>query len=178
MSENAQRVGILVITIIFLVTTVGVALYAIIFSNNDSTQLSEAELQQLVDNQEQEQQVQQRSIDGFTPVDNVPELKVEDITVGTGAVAAEGDTVTVDYIGVLATTGAGFDNSIDRGEPATFGLNQVIEGWQKGIPGMKEGGKRRLYIPAAQAYGESSPSPLIPANSDLVFDVTLIKVGQ
>ncbi|HPR10068.1 MAG TPA: FKBP-type peptidyl-prolyl cis-trans isomerase [Candidatus Saccharibacteria bacterium] len=117
-------------------------------------------------------------MEGFTPVASVPELKTEDLVVGTGAEAKPGDTVTVDYIGVLAATGAGFDNSIDRGQPATFGLGQVIVGWQEGIPGMKEGGKRRLYIPAAKAYGEQSPSPLIPANSDLVFDVTLIKVGQ
>ncbi|MCU0667136.1 MAG: FKBP-type peptidyl-prolyl cis-trans isomerase [Patescibacteria group bacterium] len=120
----------------------------------------------------------QRQIEGFTPVDSVTELKTEDLQVGAGAEAKAGDTVTVDYVGVLAKTGAGFDNSIDRGQPATFGLDQVIAGWQQGIPGMKEGGKRRLYIPAALAYGEQSPSALIPANSDLVFDVTLIKVGQ
>lgn len=178
MSENAQRVGILVITLIFLVTTIGIALYAIIFSDSGGDQLSDAELQQLLEQQQEEEVQPQRGIEGFEPVSEVTELKLEDKVVGTGAEVKDGDTVTVDYIGVLASTGEGFDNSIDRGQPATFPLSGVIEGWQKGIPGMKEGGTRWLYIPAEQAYGESSPSPLIPANSDLVFEVKLIKVGE
>ena len=181
MSETAQRVGILLITLLFVGTTVGVTAYAIYAnsSQDDAQTISQEELDKLTQQSKEEQQVQeQRQIEGFSPVANVPELKTEDLVVGTGAEAKPGDTVTVDYVGVLAATGAGFDNSIDRGQPATFGLGQVIVGWQEGIPGMKEGGKRRLYIPAAKAYGEQSPSPLIPANSDLVFDVTLIKVGQ
>lgn len=179
MSENAQRVGIILITLLFVGTTIGATAYAIYANNQDNNQtISQEELDKLTQEQPQEEQVEQRSIEGFTPVASVPELKTEDLIVGTGAEAQAGDTVTVDYIGVLASTGAGFDNSIDRGQPATFPLDQVIVGWQEGIPGMKEGGKRRLYIPAAKAYGEQSPSPLIPANSDLVFDVTLIKVGE
>jgi FKBP-type peptidyl-prolyl cis-trans isomerase len=62
------------------------------------------------------------------------------------------------------------------GRPATFPLSHVIEGWQKGVPGMKVGGTRRLIIPAAQAYGSSSPSASIPPNSDLVFDIELVSV--
>lgn len=179
MSENAQRIGIILITLLFVGTTVGATAYAIYANNKDSGQtLSQEEIDKIAKDQPQEEQVEQRTIDGFTPVAEVTALKTEDLVVGTGAEAKAGDTVTVDYIGVLASTGAGFDNSIDRGQPATFPLDQVIVGWQEGIPGMKEGGKRRLYIPAAKAYGEQSPSPLIPANSDLVFDVTLIKVGQ
>jgi len=178
MSEKMQRIGILLIAVIFFITTIGIALYSIIFSNNNNDTLSEAELQKLLQQQKEEPKVAQRTIDGFTPISGVTEIKTEDLVVGTGAEAKPGDTVTVDYIGVLASTGAGFDNSIDRGQPATFGLDQVIVGWQEGIPGMKEGGKRRLIIPAEKAYGNQSPSELIPANSDLVFDVTLIKVGQ
>lgn len=174
MSENAQRVGILVIAVSFLAITVLGSIYFIIENNNNNNVVSQEDINALT----QEDTVEQRKIDGFTPVSSVPTLKTEDIVVGTGAIAKDGDTVTVNYIGVLAATGDGFDNSYDRGQAATFPLNQVIEGWQKGIPGMKEGGKRRLYIPAAQAYGEASPSPLIPANSDLVFDVELIKVGE
>ena len=180
MSETAQRVGIILITLLFLGTTIGATAYAIYANNQDNNAqtLSQEELDKLTQEQPQEEQVEQRTIDGFTPVGQVAELKTEDLVVGTGAEAKANETVTVDYIGVLASTGAGFDNSIDRGQPATFPLDQVIIGWQEGIPGMKEGGKRRLYIPAAKAYGEQSPSPLIPANSDLVFDVTLIKVGE
>jgi len=179
MSENAQRIGIILITLLFVGTTVGATAYAIYANNQDSGQtLSQEELDKLTQEQPQEEQVEQRTIEGFTPVAEVTTLKTEDLVVGTGAEAKAGDTVTVDYIGVLANTGAGFDNSIDRGQPATFPLDQVIVGWQEGIPGMKEGGKRRLYIPADKAYGDQSPSPLIPANSALVFDVTLIKVGE
>ena len=62
------------------------------------------------------------------------------------------------------------------GRPITFPLNGVIQGWQDGVPGMKVGGTRRLLIPAAQAYGSASPSPSIPANSDLVFDIELVEI--
>jgi peptidylprolyl isomerase len=70
-----------------------------------------------------------------------------------------------------------FQSSKDMGRPATFGLNQVIAGWTQGVPGMKVGGTRRLIIPAAQAYGSSSPSANIPANSDLVFDIELSAIA-
>ncbi|RYF29339.1 MAG: hypothetical protein EOO17_01835 [Chloroflexi bacterium] len=63
------------------------------------------------------------------------------------------------------------------GNPITFGLNQVIKGWTDGVPGMKVGGTRRLIIPAAQAYGASSPASNIPANSDLVFDIELTAIS-
>ena len=66
-----------------------------------------------------------------------------------------------------------FESSLDSGQQATYGLNQFIQGWTEGLVGMKEGGVRRLVIPAAKAYGENPPSADIPANADLVFDVTL-----
>lgn len=115
---------------------------------------------------------------GFTPVSSVPELKSEDLQVGTGAaVQSVNDTVTADYTGALASTGVIFQSSLDSGQPFTTQLTNVIPGWQKGMIGMKEGGKRRLLIPAALAYGSQSQAG-IPANSDLVFDITLHKVGQ
>jgi len=118
-------------------------------------------------------------LQNFTPVSNIPSLKTEDTTVGTGQEVKAGDTVTVDYTGAVAATGIVFQSSLDTGNPVTFPLNNVIEGWQKGIPGMKVGGTRRLLIPAAQAYGANPPANSgIPANADLVFDVTLHKIGQ
>ena len=114
----------------------------------------------------------------FTPVPQITELKTEDKSPGNGQEAKATDTVTVLYTGALAKTGIIFESTQDSGQPATFPLNQVIKGWTEGIPGMKVGGTRRLYIPAALAYGAQSPSPSIPANSDLVFDVTLLKVGK
>ena len=69
-----------------------------------------------------------------------------------------------------------FQSSLDFGQPATFGLNQVISGWTQGVPGMKIGGKRRLIIPSAMAYGSQRAAANIPPNSDLVFDIELIAI--
>jgi FKBP-type peptidyl-prolyl cis-trans isomerase len=116
---------------------------------------------------------------GFTPVASVPQLQEIDTTPGTGAVVKASDTVTVDYTGAVASTGVIFQSSKDSGQPVSFPLNQVIAGWTQGIPGMKVGGTRRLLIPAALAYGANPPSGSgIPANADLVFDVTLHSIGK
>lgn len=114
---------------------------------------------------------------GFTPVSSVTSLQKIDTTPGTGETVKKGATITVDYTGALASTGVIFESSKDSGQPATFPLDQVIKGWTEGIPGMQVGGTRRLVIPASLAYGSQSKST-IPANSDLVFDVTLIKIDK
>jgi FKBP-type peptidyl-prolyl cis-trans isomerase len=117
-------------------------------------------------------------MENFTPTTDVPKLEIQDLTVGTGAEVKAGDTVTVDYTGAVAATGVIFQSSLDSGQPVTFGLSQVIQGWTNGVPGMKVGGTRRLTIPAAQAYGANPPSGSgIPANANLVFDITLHKIG-
>ena len=105
-------------------------------------------------------------------------LKVEDIKIGTGQEAATGMTVEVHYTGWL-TNGDKFDSSLDRGRPFSFGLGlrQVIKGWDQGVVGMKEGGKRRLTIPPELGYGSREMGP-IPANSTLVFEVELLKAGD
>ncbi len=105
-------------------------------------------------------------------------LKIEDIEVGTGQEAATGMTVEVHYTGWL-TNGFKFDSSLDRGQPFSFGLGlrQVIKGWDQGVVGMKEGGKRRLTIPPELGYG-SREMGSIPANSTLIFEVELLKVGD
>ena len=115
---------------------------------------------------------------GFTPVDSVPKLQIIDTKVGTGAVAKSSSTVSVLYTGAIASTGIIFQSSLDNGpSPVTFPLNQVIQGWQQGIPGMKVGGVRQLLIPASLAYGANPPSGSnIPANADLVFNITLLNV--
>ena len=103
-------------------------------------------------------------------------LTVFELCPGDGEAAAAADTVTVDYVGVSLSTGEVFDSSFSRGAPATFGLNQVIEGWQEGLVGMQEGGTRLLVIPPEQAYGEVSPGPGIAPNDTLIFVVDLIDV--
>ncbi len=116
---------------------------------------------------------------GFEPTSSIPALKTVDIKVGKGDAASAKSTVTVNYTGAVAATGIIFQSSLDSGQPATFPLNQVIKGWSEGIPGMKAGGVRRLLIPAALAYGANPPQGSgIPANADLVFDVTLIKIDK
>jgi len=115
----------------------------------------------------------------FTPMASISQLQEVDTVPGTGAEVKAGDTVTVDYTGAVAATGVIFQSSKDSGQPVSFGLSQVIAGWSQGIPGMKVGGTRRLLIPAALAYGANPPQGSgIPANADLVFDVTLHKIGQ
>lgn len=114
---------------------------------------------------------------GFAPVASIAQLQAVDTTPGTGDTVKAGDTVNVDYTGAVAATGVIFQSSLDSGQPVSFGLAQVIKGWTDGIPGMKVGGTRRLLIPAALAYGANPPQGSgIPANADLVFDVTLHSV--
>ncbi len=99
-----------------------------------------------------------------------------DITVGTGAAAKAGDTLTVNYCGVGLGTKAVFDSSWTRGEPATFPLDGLIPGWQEGLPGMQVGGQRLLVIPSELGYGEQGTQG-IPPNETLVFVVQLESIG-
>lgn len=112
----------------------------------------------------------------FTAVKLVPELQIIDIVIGDGPTVVAGDTITAHYTGALAADGTIFQSSHDFGDPATFGLNQVISGWTQGVPGMKVGGTRRLVIPSAMAYGSQRAAANIPPNSDLVFDIELIAI--
>ena len=95
---------------------------------------------------------------------------------GTGKAPLATDQVTVHYTGYLLN-GTKFDSSVDRGQPATFGLNQVIRGWTEGLQLMKEGGKTKFIIPSELGYGANGAGGVIPPNAWLVFDVELIKVN-
>jgi len=120
------------------------------------------------------------------PVVTVPtgpaptKLVTKDLVTGTGQTAKAGDTVTVNYVGVLYKTGKEFDSSWSRNQPFTTALSNgsVIPGWVQGIPGMKVGGRRELIIPASLAYGKQGSPPTIPPNSPLVFVVDLISVSS
>lgn len=105
-------------------------------------------------------------------------LIVQDLIVGTGTEAKSGDSVTVQYVGVLFANGKEFDSSWKAGKPFTFDLGSggVIAGWDQGVEGMKVGGRRRLIIPADLAYGAAGSPPTIPANAALIFDVDLVSV--
>lgn len=107
------------------------------------------------------------------------ELETVDLKEGTGPELALGDCISVHYRLSLAdgTPVSGNNTFEDLGEPIAFELvvGGLIDGWTNGLPGMKEGGYRRLHVPAAQAYGDTA-RPGIPANSDLIFDVELVKI--
>ena len=106
------------------------------------------------------------------------ELLIEELVVGDGDEAVKGQNVTVHYTGWLAN-GTKFDSSKDRGEPFVFalGAGQVIKGWDRGVAGMKVGGKRKLTIPAELGYGSRGAGGVIPPNATLRFEVELLKVG-
>ena len=112
-----------------------------------------------------------------TPSGDPPaELETVDIVKGKGKAAKKGDIVDVQYVGNSWSTGKQFDASWDRGtQPFTFplGAGQVIPGWDQGVAGMKEGGRRLLVIPSELAYGDQSPSPEIGPGETLVFVVDL-----
>jgi len=110
------------------------------------------------------------------PTDQPPaKLESRDLVVGNGAVVASNSTVTVHYLLMGWKSGKIIDSSWSRGNPATFGLNQVIPGWQQGMPGMKVGGRRELLVPPSLGYGEMGSGPVGP-NETLIFVVDLISV--
>jgi peptidylprolyl isomerase len=101
---------------------------------------------------------------------------IHDLRVGTGAAATSDSTVTVQYVGVAWSTKKEFDESWDKGGPVSFPLSQVVKGWQQGIPGMREGGRRELIIPPSLGYGAAGYPPDIGPNETLVFVIDLVKV--
>jgi peptidylprolyl isomerase len=108
-------------------------------------------------------------------------LEYIDLKLGAGTEAKKGNKVAVQYVGTLKANGTEFDSSRKHGgEPFVFelGAGRVIKGWEEGVLGMREGGKRKLIIPANLAYGNKPMGDMIPANSDLVFEVDLEKVEK
>lgn len=184
MKTLVGRIGAIIFVILFLITSVGFSLLVIwqTHEQNKKSNKQTSEVQQAMQNEnnvKKENQLQGTKLSNFTPISKIDSLKTEDTKVGTGAEVQTKDTVTVNYTGAVASTGIIFQSSLDTGQPVAFPLNQVIKGWTNGIPGMKVGGTRRLMIPAAEAYGANPPAGSgIPPNADLVFDVTLIKIGK
>jgi peptidylprolyl isomerase len=114
-----------------------------------------------------------------TPGGDIPfELGVEDIVVGDGDEAIRGKKVSVHYVGVAFSTGEEFDASWNRGQPLEFklGKGQVIPGWDAGVVGMRVGGRRKLTIPSAMAYGARGAGGVIEPHEPLVFVVDLLSV--
>lgn len=184
-SEHARRIFILTIVGAFVLSSIGFTGLVIWEATKSKDQKSKtADIQKKLEEELKNQQNKEEKLEGtklqaFDPVSSVSELQKIDIKEGTGAVVKAGDTVTAHYTGAVASTGVIFQSSYDSGNPVPFGLGQVIKGWTEGVPGMKEGGTRRLIIPAEKAYGANPPGGSnIPPNADLVFDIVLVKIGQ
>ena len=173
---DATRVFIVVIVVVFLVSSVAISILAIMQivkgdDTNDSASTANIE--------QQEGKLQGTKLQDFTPVATVEKLEIIDLKEGTGDAVQPGADVTAHYTGALAADGTIFQSSKDMGQPIPFSLNGVIKGWQDGVPGMKVGGIRRLVIPAEQASGATPPpNSGIPANAPLVFDIELVKLGK
>jgi peptidylprolyl isomerase len=107
------------------------------------------------------------------------DLVVDDLVVGAGPEASAGQPVEVHYVGVAWSNGEQFDASWDRGDTFSFtlGAGQVIEGWDRGVAGMRVGGQRRLTLPPELAYGPRGAGGVIGPNETLVFVVDLVGVG-
>lgn len=181
MAKPHERVFALVGALLFLATAVATAVVVVLQAKqqNETDKAVQAAQQQLQKQAPQEGKLQGTQLNGFTPVAKVDTLQKIDLKEGTGDEVKASDTVTVHYTGAVAATGIIFQSSHDTGQPVSFPLNGVIKGWTDGVPGMKVGGTRRLFIPADQAYGANPPAGSgIPANADLVFDIDLVKIGE
>ena len=171
-TKNWQRISIWIITIALAVGSLGFY-FLIIMQNGQQTTNSTDTAQQAVEGEQKEIKVDNSAfkVDG-----DVTELQAIDLKTGEGEEVKLNDTIRFHYKGTIAQTGAKFDSSYDRGEPLVYPLAELIQGWQQGIPGMKVGGKRRLIIPSELGYGEQG-SKLIPANSDLVFEIEVLAIN-
>jgi len=164
--------------VLFLGSASAVTVFAIINPGADTTNTqTQTSQQQCTDTQTE---VTLPAPEAYMPTEPVTSLQTTDLEAGTGAAAKDGDCLVMKYYGTLASTGAKFDEDFTTadGFAFTLGQGQVIQGWDQGLVGMKVGGTRRLVIPASLAYGSSSPSSSIPANSDLVFVVKLLRIQK
>jgi len=158
-----KNLTILLIFVVIVIVLVGA--YFIFFGDKNENKEFEENLTNNINNQ-----IKVKSLeDGLQIIDEI---------IGTGAEAKAGDIISVNYTGTLVD-GKKFDSSYDRNQSFSFvlGAGQVIKGWDEGVAGMKIGGKRKLVIPPALAYGDQElGNGLIPANSTLVFEVELLGV--
>ncbi len=189
MAKTSHRIFALSMAAIFFISAVafsGFVVYDIMQSRKQQpadAATAQAQMQQT----EQERACPPSASGPMLPVPEVYKapaavttLESTDLEAGTGAEAKSGDCLVVKYYGTLANNGNVFDENFTKPSAIGFQLGQgrVIEGWDKGVAGLKEGGIRRLVIPAAQAYGSQAQGDMIPANSDLVFVVKLLEIKE
>ncbi len=162
--------------------SIGVYFIAILANNNDQTaaQKQQTDYAKQVEEMRKARKASSKPLDGYAAQSfdaaSVTELKTEDLVEGTGNVVAEGANIEANYFGWTAD-GQIFDSSNQNGTvaPLTFGLSGVIQGWSKGLVGMKEGGVRKLTIPSDMAYGPNAAANSQPAGP-LMFIVQLVSI--
>ncbi len=185
-STKTARVMSLVLAFFLFLTSIVAVFLVFTQSGDDST--AQDDVTELIQQQQAELAANEETnsmplgnLENFTPSSEpVGELQIIDTVVGTGAEVAAGATVSVHYSGAYVSNGEIFDSSVSRGQPAEFGLNEVIPGWTQGLVGMKVGGQRRLIIPGSLAYGEA-PEGYTPGSTSypmgpLVFDIELLDI--
>ncbi len=188
MTKKRERLGALLLAVVFFLSAVVFSVVILFQSDDGSSDDINAQLEQQLAQQEAAQddcEIGSTTGDAmavpeaFKPEGDVTELQVTDIQAGTGQEVAPNDCVEVKYHGTLASNGEKFDGNYDSTTLLRFryGVGTVIPGWDQGLEGMKVGGIRRLVIPSELGYGEQEAGA-IPANSDLVFVVTLVRVGS
>lgn len=179
---NATRIGILVIVVVFFVTSFTLSAFAIYeLTRGEDTAtnaVDQTAMTCMTDPNKTEEVLPAPEV--YKSEGDVTKLEKTDLEEGTGQAAQAGDCLVVKYYGTLASNGTLFDESFTQPTAFAFelGSGSVIPGWDQGVVGMKEGGVRRLVIPSELAYGEQSPSEAIPANSDLVFVVKLLRIEE
>lgn len=186
-TPKSQRIGIWIIVIVMSIGTIGTYFALALGNNNDAKQQEEFN-KQLADYQAQQakcptgsvqdQKVSPAPTPPSSPTyDDIPELKTEDLTVGTGAEVKSGDCVVIFYHGTLASNGKAFEggDNYAEGVPYRSATTSFVPGFSQGLVGMKVGGERRVLIPSDLAYKDQAQGD-IPANSDLVFVIKLVSI--
>jgi FKBP-type peptidyl-prolyl cis-trans isomerase len=174
MARTRDRIIAFAIAVFFFLTSGALSFFVIWQLYRDNKEAKTMNQTANTDDTKQTTQLEGTPLSGFTPVAKIEKLERQELKAGTGDEVKVGASVTVDYTGAVAATGTIFQSSLDNGQPVSFSLKGVIKGWTDGIPGAKVGGTYRLLIPADQAYGATPPQGSnIPANADLVFDITV-----
>jgi FKBP-type peptidyl-prolyl cis-trans isomerase len=185
--EHAKRAVIILAVLGFIFSSVAITVLAVLQSNNEKKQQESLnDLQSQVDNSQcspgpaDDKKVDPApAIPANPELGAVSELRTEDLSAGTGREVKEGDCILLFFHGILAKDGKAFNggSNYDGGIPYRSQTTGFIPGFSKGLNGMKAGGERRIFIPAAEGYGATAQGD-IPANSDLIFTVKVVEVVQ
>lgn len=186
-APKSQRIGIWIIVIVMAIGTIG-TYFALALGNNNDAKKQQEYQKQLADAQAEQAKCPTGEVTALkqdpapTPPTSstyadIPELKTEDITVGTGKEVAAGACVVIFYHGTLASNGKAFEggDNYAGGVPYRATTTGFVPGFAQGLVGMKEGGERRVLIPSDLAYKDQANGD-IPANSDLVFVIKLVSI--